>query len=85
MNAGFNGRPVLMHDCDNRSDMRDFFERQAPPFRLYLQVLVLLDKIFAMYRPGAAAGIEYTEQFPSFEDLVMKCEADTIGTWALGM
>jgi len=84
MNAIFNGRPVLMHDEDNRSDMRDSFNDQAPAFRLYLRIVLLLETIMPFYRPGAVAGVEYIEHYPSFEDLVVECEADSIGTWALG-
>jgi len=73
-----------MHDEDNRSDMREHFKTQSPAFRLYLRIILLLEKIMTFYRPGAAIGVEYVEQYPSFEDLVVECQADAVGPWALG-
>jgi hypothetical protein len=86
MNAAFNGRPVLMHERDLRKDLKECFEQQEPYFRLFLQVVVLLDKIIDLYRPSNNSDIpDSDELLPSFEDVVVGCGATQIGTSPLGM
>ena len=85
MNAAFNGRPVLMHERDGRKDMAECFDQQPPTFRLFLQVIMLLDKIIDLYRVTSCidpVAVEFS--YPSFEDLVMRCEGESISTWSLG-
>lgn len=86
MNAAFNGRPVSMHERDLRKDLEHCFERQEPCFRLFLEVIVLLDKVIDLYRPVAHSGDApaLTWDFPDFEDVVLKCGSSQIGTTALG-
>jgi hypothetical protein len=87
MNAAFNGRPVQMHERDIRKDLDHCFKQQEPCFRLFLEVIMLLDKVIDLYRPLASPGAPTTLNwdFPSFEEVVLKCGGSQIGTSALGM
>jgi Fungal specific transcription factor domain len=86
MNAAFNGRPVLMHERDLRKDLEQCFEQQEPCFRLFLQVIELLDKVIELYRPLPASGDQprLNWEFPAFEDVVLRRGGSTVGTSALG-
>jgi hypothetical protein len=86
MNAAFNGRPVLMHERDIRKDITQCFEEQEPCFRLFLQIIVLLDKVIELYRPPDSSHKPVLDMdFLSFEDLVLRCGGFQIGMAALGM
>lgn len=87
MNAAFNGRAVSLHERDHRKDLDQCFQQQEPPFRLFLEVIVLLDKVIELYRPLALSGNVpiLSWDFPAFEDLVLGCGCSHIGTIALGM
>jgi hypothetical protein len=86
MNAAFNGRPVLMHERDLRTDFEECLEQQEPCFRLFLQIVALLDKTIRLYRPSASSSDPVLdEDFPSFEDLVVRCGSSQIGTSLIGM
>ena len=85
MNAAFHGRPVLMHERDVRKDLHQCFNQQEPAFRLFLQVIVLLENVIEIYRPpnqSEHGGMDV--QFPAFEELVSDCGAAQIGTSPLG-
>lgn len=85
-NAAFNGRPVLIHERDLRRDFEQCFEQQDPCFRLFLQVIVLLDKVIGLYRPSTGTSDPILDDnFPSFEEVVVRCGATNIGTSSLGM
>ncbi|KAB8290811.1 hypothetical protein EYC80_008448 [Monilinia laxa] len=84
MNAAFHGRPILMHERDLRKDLHQCFKRQKPAFRLFLQVILLLDDVIEIYRPlnqSEHGGMDV--DFPSFEELVSQCEASQVGTACL--
>ncbi|KAK6598115.1 fungal specific transcription factor [Botrytis cinerea] len=84
MNAAFHGRPVLMHERDMRRDLHQCFNQQEPAFRLFLQVISLLDNVIEIYRPpnqSEQGGMDV--QFPAFEELVLECAAAHIGTSSL--
>jgi hypothetical protein len=84
MNAAFNGRPVLMHDRDIRKDFELCVEQQESCFRLFLQVVVLLDKVIDLYRPSNNPDSDaLDEAYPSFEDLVVRFDGSQIGTTSL--
>jgi hypothetical protein len=86
MNAAFNGRPVLMHERDLRTDFEECLEQQEPCFRLFLKIVALLDKIIGLYRPSIGFNDSVSdEDFPSFEDLVVRCGGSHIGTSLIGM
>lgn len=85
MNAAFNGRPVLMHDRDVRTDLTECFDHQPPTFRLFLQVMGLLDKIIDLYRVTSSLDpIAMEFSYPSFEDLVLRSDGEAISSWSLG-
>ncbi|KAH6709444.1 hypothetical protein BKA61DRAFT_614263 [Leptodontidium sp. MPI-SDFR-AT-0119] len=85
MNAAFNGRPVSMHERDLRKDLDLCFQQQDPPFRLFLEVTALLDKIIELYRPLSLSGDAPVLgwEFPAFEDIVLRCGGSHIGITAL--
>jgi hypothetical protein len=86
MNAAIHGRPVLMHERDMMTDLDQCFEQQQPSFRLFLEVIVLLDKVIELYRPSSGCSAAALDaNFPSFEDIVIRCEATQIGSSPLGM
>jgi hypothetical protein len=75
-----------MHERDIRKDLEDCFQQQQPCFRLFLEIIMLLDKVIDLYRPMANSGESQSLgwEFPAFEDVVMKCGGSQIGTSALG-
>jgi hypothetical protein len=85
MNAAFLGRPVLIHERDIGTNLDQCFEQQGAYFRLFLHVILLLDKIIELYRPLTANELRIEVEFPSFEDLVAKCPGSHISTPLLGM
>ena len=86
LNAAFNGRPVLMHERDLRKDLDQCFEQQKPCFRLFLQIVLLLDKVIGLYRPSEQSQSPVLiEEFPSFEEVASKCDVSQINTSQLGM
>lgn len=71
LNAAFHGRPVLMHERDYGRDIELCIKSQDPTFQLLLKVVLLLDKVIALYRPCADENKRSWEtDFPSFEDLL---------------
>jgi hypothetical protein len=71
LNAAFHGRPVLMHERDYGRDIEQCIKSQDPTFQLLLKVVMLLDKVIALYRPSADENRRSWEtDFPSFEDLL---------------
>ncbi|KUJ22504.1 uncharacterized protein LY89DRAFT_664320 [Mollisia scopiformis] len=73
LNAALYGRPVLMHERDFRADFSSHFETQEPGFRLFLRVIELLDRVIEIFRPASSEDPILTWEFPSFEDVVLKC------------
>lgn len=86
MNAAINGRPVQMHERDIGRDLELCFGQQEPCFRVFLEVVKLLDKVIDLYRPTPTPSVaaELACDFPAFEDVVMQCSGSHIGTPALG-
>lgn len=85
MNAAFHGRPVMMHERDIAQDIEQCFGQQQPSFRLLLEVILLLDKVIALYRwsyDRDQSGVDI--DFPSFEELVARCTDSQITTQFLG-
>ncbi|KAH6665929.1 hypothetical protein B0J14DRAFT_678508 [Halenospora varia] len=86
MNAAFNGRLVLMHERDLRSNLQLYFDQQEPCFCLFIQVILLLDKVIGLYRPSSSSNKPEMDIFyPTFEDLVVQYKASQIGTLFLVM
>ena len=79
LNAAFHGRPVTMHQRDLGRNLEECIDRQQPPFRLFLQVIVLLDKIIDIYRPMLSPDeAKWEGDFPIFEDLMVRCASSRV-------
>ncbi|PGH13103.1 hypothetical protein AJ80_06475 [Polytolypa hystricis UAMH7299] len=79
LNAAFHGRPVLMHERDIGRDLPSCFQEQADCFRLFLQIVLLLDKVISFYRPTAAPDCTgWESDFPAFEDLLCSSGAMSV-------
>ena len=76
LNAAFHGRSCLMHERDFGRSLGDSIARQPPEFRLVLAVVMLLDKVIALYRPGA----ENCDFFDSgaLEEIIVRAGATRI-------
>jgi hypothetical protein len=80
------GYPLLtFFRRDLRQDLKNCFEHQEPCFRLFLEIIALLDEVIALYRPlPGAADLGLAWEFPSFEEVVLKLGGQQIGTSPLG-
>jgi hypothetical protein len=86
MNAAFHGRPVLIHERDLGVDLNECFSQQRRCFRLLLNVISLLDKVIAFYRPSSSVNREGADaEFPAFEELITSSGSSQIVTPLLGM
>ncbi|KAF2432812.1 hypothetical protein EJ08DRAFT_584845 [Tothia fuscella] len=72
LNSTTAGRPVMVHDRDNRIDSPLFNPQvKYTPFGVWLQLTNLLDKVIAYYRPhNDSACTGWEEEFPGFEDML---------------
>lgn len=85
MNAAFHGRPVTIHDRDVGRNLEQCSETQQPVFRLLLEITSLLDKVIGLYRPSnSLEDLSLKFEFPSFEELVMRCAQSHVATSLLG-
>jgi hypothetical protein len=73
-----------MHDRDVSASLYSYFDTQEPSFQLFLHVVELLDKVIDIYRPANSDNPTPFSEFPSFEDVVLKCEAQNIKKSTLG-
>ncbi|KAF8866447.1 hypothetical protein BDZ45DRAFT_578322 [Acephala macrosclerotiorum] len=84
LNAALYGRAVQMHERDLSVDLPSYFDAQEPSFRLFLHVIALLEKVIDIYRPASSENPVLTWDFPSFEDVALRCGVSQISTSALG-
>lgn len=71
LNAAFHGRPVLIHEHDLSINLQACIAKQTHAFRIFLQVIALLDKVITLYRPTTDLSVTgWEEGFPGFEELV---------------
>lgn len=76
LNAATNGRPVLIHERDCHQNFQSVFIQQEPIFRIFLEIVSLLDRVINIYRPGSSAETPNFEwAFPAFEDIVLESGA----------
>ncbi|KAK4502703.1 hypothetical protein PRZ48_006129 [Zasmidium cellare] len=75
LHAAMQGRPVIMHEADMAKCPKEEAASQQPGFRLLVAIAMLLDKVIALYRPGAASVEILDEGFPSFEEILEECGA----------
>lgn len=84
LNSALNGRPILIHERDIRQDFEQCIEQQEPCFRLFLHVVILLDKGIGLYRPSIKPAPDALDgTFPVFEELVAKMDCSQIGSTSL--
>jgi hypothetical protein len=84
LNAALHGRPVFMHERDMGRDWTACFQTQSVCFRLFLQVVMLLDEVICLYRPSNDKNAESSAEFPLFEGLLEDAGASQIPTPLLG-
>lgn len=75
LNAAFHGRPTMMHKHDFGRDLSKHIAAQEGCFRLFLNVVLRLDEVIGLYRPGLSPPSSAPESLPSFEQLIYECEA----------
>ncbi|KAI0912770.1 hypothetical protein F4823DRAFT_152142 [Ustulina deusta] len=73
--GAFYGRARLMHQRDVGWNFDDCIRAQAPPFRLLLMIINLLDKIIDLYCPGTRSSQPAPIEFPIFEQMILDAEA----------
>ncbi|KAI8631429.1 hypothetical protein F5Y19DRAFT_395982 [Xylariaceae sp. FL1651] len=73
--SAFYGRACLVHERDVGWDLEDCIRRQAPPFRLLLMIIELLDKVIGLYRPGTRQDKPTLIDLPIFEQMILDAEA----------
>ncbi|RYC62769.1 hypothetical protein CHU98_g3450 [Xylaria longipes] len=73
--SAFYGRACLIHERDVGWDIDDCIHAQAPPFRLLLMIINLLDKVIGLYRPGTRPSKPVLIELPIFEQMVLDAEA----------
>lgn len=85
LNATIQGRPVLIHERDVARPLQSCFDAQQPPFRLFLDVVALLDRTIALYRPSVM-NKESTDDddFILYEDLLARHEGSGLPVAQLG-
>lgn len=85
LNAAFHGRPVLIHERDFGHDLGVIFGKQQACLQLLLRIVLLLDQVIALYRPGkTSSGSPFESAFPPFEDLVREIGALRVHSHLLG-
>jgi hypothetical protein len=92
LNAAFHGRPVLMHERDYGRNLEACFQQQDAIFQLLLNVVLLLDKVIALYRPNTDVDSRkgWESDFPLFEELLnhsgsARASAHILGTSTLAL
>ncbi|KAI0838571.1 hypothetical protein F5Y06DRAFT_49681 [Hypoxylon sp. FL0890] len=78
INSAFYGRACLIHERDVGWDIDDCIAAQAPPFRLFLMIVALLDKVIGLYRPGNRQEKEFITELPIFEQMILDAEATRV-------
>ncbi|KAI1748729.1 hypothetical protein F4782DRAFT_345788 [Xylaria castorea] len=73
--SAFYGRASLIHERDVGWDIEDCIRAQAPPFRLLLMIVNLLDQVIGLYRPGTRPSKHILIELPIFEQMVLDAEA----------
>ncbi|TGJ78874.1 hypothetical protein E0Z10_g9891 [Xylaria hypoxylon] len=73
--GAFYGRARLMHERDVGWDFDECIRAQAPPFRLLLMIINLLDKVIGLYCPGTRPSQPVLVELPIFEQMILDAEA----------
>ncbi|CAJ2509687.1 Uu.00g147130.m01.CDS01 [Anthostomella pinea] len=83
LNAAFYGRTCLIHERDVGWDFDDCIERQAPPFRLFLLIIGLLDEVIGLYRPTNRHEKATLIELPIFEQMILDAGASRVSNSCL--
>lgn len=75
LTSAFYGRACLIHERDVSWDIDDCIRAQAPPFRLLLMIINLLDQVISAHRPGTRPSKPTLIELPIFEQMVLDAEA----------
>ncbi|RYP07937.1 hypothetical protein DL764_002208 [Monosporascus ibericus] len=79
------GRALLIHERDIGWDLDACIEAQAPPFRLFLMVVRLLDRVIDLYRPKNLLIREaMVIELPIFEQMIIDAGATKVPSAFLG-
>lgn len=84
LNAAFHGRPVLMQERDFGRDMMSSVHQQDSCFQLFLVVVEHLDRIIDLYRPSTGTPNDWMDDFPSFEDLIIRAGSQRVPGYLIG-
>ena len=82
--GAFYGRARLLHRQDVGWDFDDCIRAQAPPFRLLLTTINILDEIIDMYCPQTRLNPSTIIELPIFEQMILDAEASRITSSCLG-
>lgn len=82
--GAFYGRACLIHERDVGWDVNECIAAQAPPFRLFLMIVGLLDKVIGLYRPGNRQENDIVIELPIFEQMILDAGAARVSSACLG-
>jgi len=83
--SAFYGRACLIHERDVGWNLDECIRRQAPPFRLLLMIINILEQVINLYRPGTRAeGKPAIIEMPTFEQMIIDAEALRMPSSCLG-
>ncbi|KAI1386014.1 uncharacterized protein F4822DRAFT_360365 [Hypoxylon trugodes] len=83
INSAFYGRACLIHERDVGWNIDECIAAQAPPFRLFLMIIGLLDKVINLYRPGSRQEKEIITDLPIFEQMIIDADAVRVSSSCL--
>ncbi len=74
-------RPCMMHSIDNGKNPEDCMAKQPPCFRLFMSVMLWLDKVIHLYRPRQPFVMI---DIPVYESLILDAHAEKLPNMLLG-
>ncbi|CAK7199836.1 hypothetical protein SEUCBS139899_002522 [Sporothrix eucalyptigena] len=74
-------RPCMMHAYDNGKNPEDCIANQPPCFRLFMSVILWLDKVINLYRPRQPFVMI---DIPVYEALILDAQAEKLPAMLLG-
>ncbi|KAI1763236.1 hypothetical protein GGR53DRAFT_521115 [Hypoxylon sp. FL1150] len=83
INGAFYGRACLIHERDIGWNLSECIAVQDPPFRLFLMVIELLDKVIGLYRPGNRQERDIIIELPIFEQMILDAGAARVSSGCL--
>lgn len=84
LHAAMQGRPVMIHERDLPVLPMQRAKDQSPGLKVFVRLAALLDCVIDLYRPRSTAREVSSEHFPSFEDVLLECEALALPNQLLG-